>query len=127
MSGVLGRQDRQIKLHGYRIELAEIEAVAEHLATIKRAVVLYLDQPQKHLYLFVEPQNQVSTLFSATVDDVLPETRLVTDIREQENTITAFLLCHVLSNVLKLDLAEYQSTQVLQEKGGISEAYQPLF
>lgn len=123
----LGRQDRQIKLHGYRIELAEIEAVAEHLATIKRAVVLYLDQPQKHLYLFVEPQNQVPTLFSATVDDVLPETRLVTDIREQENAITTFLLCHVLSNVLKLDLAESQSTQVLQQKGGISEAYQPLF
>jgi acyl-coenzyme A synthetase/AMP-(fatty) acid ligase len=42
----LGRRDQQIKLHGYRIELAEIETVLQQHPAVREAVVLAPEETQ---------------------------------------------------------------------------------
>ncbi|MBQ4862224.1 amino acid adenylation domain-containing protein [Pseudoalteromonas sp. MMG013] len=42
-----GRKDKQVKIHGYRIELEEIEKHLKLLSGIKNAVVLDVNQPEK--------------------------------------------------------------------------------
>ncbi|SAL59842.1 non-ribosomal peptide synthetase [Caballeronia humi] len=54
---ILGRVDQQIKLHGYRIEPAEIEAVLMHHVDLATAVVqLREDALGKYLAAFVVPE-----------------------------------------------------------------------
>ena len=40
---ILGREDNQTKIRGYRIELGEIEAALNHIATIKQAVAIAIN------------------------------------------------------------------------------------
>ncbi|MEA2905942.1 MAG: hypothetical protein QOI12_3329 [Alphaproteobacteria bacterium] len=49
----LGRRDRQIKLSGYRIELAEIEAALEAHPDVTRAAVIATDDDPARLVAFV--------------------------------------------------------------------------
>ncbi len=51
----LGRKDDQVKVHGYRIELSEIETVLRQHRSVQEAVVLALDDErgEKHLVGYV--------------------------------------------------------------------------
>lgn len=55
----LGRNDRQIKRNGYRIQLEEVEAIAASLSSIDEAAAVYLETPnQPTLHLFLTPQQE---------------------------------------------------------------------
>ncbi|WP_336217110.1 amino acid adenylation domain-containing protein [Nonomuraea sp. LPB2021202275-12-8] len=53
-----GRVDNQVKLRGHRIELEEIEAVAERHALVARAVAVVVDRTagDQRLLVYVQPQ-----------------------------------------------------------------------
>lgn len=53
----LGRNDDQIKMNGYRIELAEIERQLSQSNEIKEAVVLKVSQPSEKLVAYVVHQS----------------------------------------------------------------------
>ena len=54
---ILGRADRQVKVHGVRIELREIEATLIHHDTIREAIVIVCeDNGIKRLVAYVLPQ-----------------------------------------------------------------------
>ncbi len=57
----LGRKDDQVKLRGYRIELADIEANACRLADVKSAVAkLWVEDERSHLALYILPADGAS-------------------------------------------------------------------
>ncbi|HKP59933.1 MAG TPA: SDR family NAD(P)-dependent oxidoreductase, partial [Polyangiales bacterium] len=45
----IGRRDQQVKVQGYRIELAEIELVLERHPAVERAAVVAIGEREKHL------------------------------------------------------------------------------
>jgi amino acid adenylation domain-containing protein len=47
----LGRQDRQVKLRGFRIELAEVEQAASTYAGVQQVVVTKIDDPERGDFL----------------------------------------------------------------------------
>ena len=49
----LGRRDQQVKIHGYRVELGEIEAALERHADVQQAVVVAIGDRQKRLVAHV--------------------------------------------------------------------------
>ncbi|TMC17581.1 MAG: hypothetical protein E6J34_18425 [Chloroflexi bacterium] len=57
---ILGRRDQQVKLRGYRIELAEIEASLRTYPAIREAVVVLREEGKigKHLVAYVVVQGQ---------------------------------------------------------------------
>ncbi|KAH9158405.1 hypothetical protein LEN26_002993 [Aphanomyces euteiches] len=67
---VLGRQDSQVKLKGYRIELDEVaEAMVTH-AAVKNAAVIY--KSKKHLVGYYSPSSLDSAELRQTVANILP-------------------------------------------------------
>ncbi|WP_433532879.1 amino acid adenylation domain-containing protein [Micromonospora sp. CA-263727] len=54
----LGRLDDQVKIHGYRLEPGEIEAVLRSHPEVAGAVVLYQGEPHPRLHAFVVPAPQ---------------------------------------------------------------------
>ena len=73
----LGRLDRQVKLHGFRIELEEIEAVLSQHPKVREVVVLAReDEPdQKRLVAYVVPDSHTATIsdLSNFLKQKLPE------------------------------------------------------
>ena len=84
---LLGRIDNQIKLRGFRIELAEIEAVLRtHEAVREAAVVVREDQPgDRRLVAYISaaagaavPVDQLRTLVRETLPDYMMPSAIVT-------------------------------------------------
>ncbi|MEJ4043669.1 amino acid adenylation domain-containing protein [Erwinia sp. SLM-02] len=122
----LGRQDRQIKLNGYRIELGDIEAQAERFSRVGRAVAVYLDKPQKHLQLFVEGEAQREPQVQAHPAASLPDDVRVEETAQQEAGAVRHLLCQLLTAKLGLALTEWQQPEALLAQAQIAPRYQPL-
>lgn len=122
----LGRQDRQIKLNGYRIELGDIESQAERFSRVGRAVAVYLDKPQKHLQLFVEGEAQREPQVQAHPVQSLPDDVPVEKTAQQEALAVRHLLCQLLTAKLGLALTEWQQPDVLLAQARIAPRYQPL-
>lgn len=66
----LGRQDFQVKLHGHRIELQEIEAVLKQAPRVEEAVITLADKPSGDVAL-VAYYNAKQTLSDDTLRDFL--------------------------------------------------------
>ncbi|CAF1616881.1 unnamed protein product, partial [Didymodactylos carnosus] len=75
----LGRNDFQIKLHGHRIELEEIEYHLQQYSGIRQAIVLVNCDPRK-LIAYVVPENH-------DISDV--------NITASEKTLKTFLACRL--------------------------------
>lgn len=55
----VARADNQVKIHGYRVELEEIEKVIQKLSKVKNAIVLLIQKGNdKQLVSYVEPRPQ---------------------------------------------------------------------
>lgn len=68
----LGRIDNQVKIHGYRVELGEIEAKASEIQGVRQAVVLLQKQGAgASLKMFMECDNELD---SENVKKILRET-----------------------------------------------------
>jgi acyl-coenzyme A synthetase/AMP-(fatty) acid ligase len=78
----VGRVDRQIKLHGYRIELDHIEVAATNLPDVSAAAAIYLASPEDRV-----EQSEIRTrLQSALPRHMLPaRIRVVTDLQRLPN------------------------------------------
>ncbi|NEQ80572.1 MAG: amino acid adenylation domain-containing protein, partial [Moorea sp. SIO2I5] len=90
----LGRIDNQVKIRGFRIELGEIEALlAQHPAVRETAVVVREENPDdKRLVAYFVP---------------FPETRVLPEDAEAENSAITSELVPQLRNFLKEKLPEY--------------------
>ncbi|NER94277.1 MAG: amino acid adenylation domain-containing protein [Symploca sp. SIO1B1] len=90
----LGRIDSQVKIRGFRIELGEIEALlAQHPAVRETAVVVRDDNPDdKRLVAYFVP---------------FPETRVLPEDAETENSAITSELVPQLRNFLKEKLPKY--------------------
>ncbi|MBK0002904.1 non-ribosomal peptide synthetase [Erwinia sp. S38] len=122
----LGREDRQIKLNGYRIELGDIEAQAERFSRVGRAVAIYLDKPHKHLRLFVEGEAQRETRATATPAAPLLNALAVEETAQQEAHAVRHLLCQLLTTKLGLAMSEWHQPDALLAKAQIAPRYRPL-
>ncbi|EGQ21624.1 phenylalanine racemase (ATP-hydrolyzing) [Streptococcus sanguinis ATCC 29667] len=55
----VARADNQVKIHGYRVELEEIEKVIQKLSKVKNAIVLLIQKGNdKQLVSYIEPRPQ---------------------------------------------------------------------
>ena len=81
----LGRLDDQVKINGYRIELAEIEHTLLDLPQVKQAIVLH-QQNKDHLVAYVvthDPSDQVETI-KQTLTEYLPHYMIPNRIMQLE-------------------------------------------
>ncbi|HUF21507.1 MAG TPA: FkbM family methyltransferase, partial [Burkholderiales bacterium] len=80
-----GRLDHQIKLHGYRVELGEIEATLRGRRGIGDAVVLAReDAHDKQLIAYVVPQRADQPLWDCNPSTVLPDGAPVAHLNKNE-------------------------------------------
>jgi amino acid adenylation domain-containing protein len=69
-----GRRDHQVKLHGVRIELAEVETVAAgHPAVVRAVAALVADGGHTHLVAHIQPAGDVGTFDIDTLRRYLRE------------------------------------------------------
>ena len=68
----LGRMDNQVKLRGYRIELAEIESCLTQLNEIEDAIVM-VNQQQIQAWLLTQQENMKTADLNHQLSLVLPE------------------------------------------------------
>lgn len=86
----VGRADQQVKINGFRVELGEIENVAEAIPEIKHAVAA-LDKETKALYLFVISNNKIQKeKVLARLKQVLPSYMLPSRIIEVKKYALTF-------------------------------------
>lgn len=72
---MLGRRDRQIKIRGNRVELAEIEAALRRDPSVAdAAVVARMVDDEPHLFAFVVPRGSVAAGFPAEIRNSLART-----------------------------------------------------
>ncbi|WP_455812808.1 amino acid adenylation domain-containing protein [Pseudomonas graminis] len=121
----LGRQDRQIKLNGYRIELGDIEAQAGRFSGVGRAVAICLDKPHQHLHLFIEGET-CRTAVAAQPLVTLPADVSVEESTQEEIQVVRHLLCQLLTHRLGLNITQWQQPEALLEQAQIVPRYQPL-
>jgi amino acid adenylation domain-containing protein len=67
-----GRKDRQVKVHGFRIELDEIELRISKLSSIRQAAVLDITEPGRETFLCAF----LLCTGEATLDDIVAELKL---------------------------------------------------
>lgn len=67
----LGRKDRMVKSHGYRIELDEIENVARTIPGVKECCCLY-NSSSDQLHLFYEGSTGTKEIFTLLRKELLP-------------------------------------------------------
>jgi amino acid adenylation domain-containing protein/FkbM family methyltransferase len=80
-----GRLDHQIKLHGYRVELGEIEAALREQRGVRDAVVLARDDDAgKQLIAYVVPKRAHQTLWDCNSPYVLPDGSPVAHLNKNE-------------------------------------------
>jgi amino acid adenylation domain-containing protein/FkbM family methyltransferase len=80
-----GRLDHQIKLHGYRVELGEIEAALREGRGVRDAVVLARDNDAgKQLIAYVVPKRANQTLWDCNSLYVLPDGSPVAHLNKNE-------------------------------------------
>jgi iturin family lipopeptide synthetase A len=80
-----GRLDHQIKLHGYRVELGEIEAALREGRGVRDAVVLARDNDAgKQLIAYVVPKRANQTLWDCNSLCVLPDGSPVAHLNKNE-------------------------------------------
>ena len=84
----LGRVDEQVKIHGYRIELAEIESTLLKHEAVKQAVVIFKTGPQEQKYLVAFVQLRLRLLMielKRFLAQSLPAFMIPTFIVEQQD------------------------------------------
>ena len=121
----VGRDDNQVKVRGYRVELGEIESALERQSSVSQAVVLARgDKHNYHLQAYIEPaiyQNDAkSTLFSHQFAETETELTLTAEAIRQtvpEKSVTDFV--YYLDRVALLHMV-----QALQSSGGLGEGQQ---
>ena len=80
-----GRLDHQIKLHGYRVELGEIEAALRERRGVRDAVVLARDDDAgKQLVAYVVPKRANQTLWDFNSQCMLPDGSPVAHLNKNE-------------------------------------------
>lgn len=69
----LGREDNQVKLHGHRVELGEVEAVIAMQPQVKNAAVIVhtSETNQKHLLAYVVPDESENEAADSVIDDAM--------------------------------------------------------
>lgn len=103
----LGRQDRQIKLRGYRIEPGEIESVLQTHSQVDIAVVKLLGEPSSrflHAWVVSKPHESVR------VQDLLDHTRRMVSDYMVPSSITLLREMPVMGNG-KIDYAALSGPQ----------------
>ena len=81
-----GRVDHQIKLHGYRVELGEIEAALREQRGVRDAVVVARDDADggKHLIAYLVPKRANQSLWDCKSVSVLPDGAPVAHLNKNE-------------------------------------------
>ncbi len=67
----LGRTDSQLKIRGYRVELAEIDQVVMQVNGIKQAVTTPLDMPSKHISLITYVVADIAESHNESQQDII--------------------------------------------------------
>ncbi|HKP59038.1 MAG TPA: SDR family NAD(P)-dependent oxidoreductase, partial [Polyangiales bacterium] len=84
----IGRRDQQVKVQGYRIELAEIELVLERHPAVERAAVVAIGEREKHLVAHLALREVDTQPYAAGFEELrdyerarhpLPEVELATN------------------------------------------------
>jgi amino acid adenylation domain-containing protein/FkbM family methyltransferase len=81
-----GRIDHQVKIHGYRVELGEIEGALREHGGVRDAVVMAIDDPSgsRQLVGYVVPKRADQPLWSRTALHVLPDGAPVAHLNRNE-------------------------------------------
>lgn len=85
----LGRKDNQVKIHGHRIELGEVESAIQKTQTVNNNVVLTTDRGDKsHLSAFIE----VDSSGSPGVKEPKSNEQEISNLMSGLNTLTPYMI-----------------------------------
>jgi amino acid adenylation domain-containing protein len=89
----LGRKDNQVKIHGHRIELGEVENAIRGSGLVQDAVALAVDfQGKTHLVAFCVFHEQFVVKENSTLVDSPRFRELVADLREKLGSLATYML-----------------------------------
>ena len=126
----LGRNDKQVKLRGYRIELEEVETALSNLPDIKQALIIHKPEDEGHLIAYIISDRLLEELdLKNTLKKVLPEYMIpshfvaIDDIPLTTNgKLDTAALPDPLSAILKASEYVPPATEVEQKLVGIWKA-----